>query len=180
MNPLYSTAHYLINTSCNSSPLINLKCEWTLNSLKSVIKIKMTQVWIDFKEPSGSDITFTFDVNKLLGFIYNRAEAKASSLLTCWGGAWFFRGEGGMRGFSGGGMRGFFGGPCVVFYDEIRSMSGRYASYWNVFLFPICVFILPLKAFHTSVYSSKGHIKSLNHWKVFKTVLKTFEGFVYS
>ena len=33
------------------------------------------------------------------------------------GGAWFFRG----------GMRGFF--------HEIRSMSGRYASYWNAFLF---------------------------------------------
>ena len=58
---------------------------------------------------------------------------------------------GGMRGCSGGG-----GGACVVFpggacmvspgghawfflggcigYDEIRSMSGRYASYWNAFL----------------------------------------------
>ena len=33
---------------------------------------------------------------------------------------------GGMRGCSGGGVRGFFG--------EIRSMSGRYASYWNAFL----------------------------------------------
>ena len=35
---------------------------------------------------------------------------------------------GGVRGCSGGrgGMRGFF--------DEIRSMSGRYASYWNAFL----------------------------------------------
>ena len=30
------------------------------------------------------------------------------------------------------------GGPCMG-YDEIRSMSGRYASYWNAFLF---VFIL--------------------------------------
>ena len=26
------------------------------------------------------------------------------------------------------------GGACVG-YDEIRSMSGRYASYWNAFLF---------------------------------------------
>ena len=34
------------------------------------------------------------------------------------------------------------GGACVVapgggvrgFFDEIRSMSGRYASYWNAFL----------------------------------------------
>ena len=47
-----------------------------------------------------------------------------------------------------GGVHGFFrGGPCVVFqgghacfffsffgYNEIRSMSGRYASYWNAFL----------------------------------------------
>ena len=39
------------------------------------------------------------------------------------------------------------GGACVVAgegacvgYDEIRSMSGRYASYWNAFLF-IPVFI---------------------------------------
>ena len=32
-----------------------------------------------------------------------------------------------------GGMRGCWGG-CVG-YDEILSMSGRYASYWNAFLF---------------------------------------------
>ena len=43
-----------------------------------------------------------------------------------------------------GGVRGCSGGACVValgggvrgFFDEIRSMSGRYASYWNAFLFP--------------------------------------------
>ena len=28
------------------------------------------------------------------------------------------------------------GGACIG-YDEIRSMSGRYASYWNAFLFII-------------------------------------------
>ena len=40
--------------------------------------------------------------------------------------------RGGMCGCSrGGGVRGFF--------DEIRSMSGRYASYWNAFLFKKCV-----------------------------------------
>ena len=58
----------------------------------------------------------------------------------CSGGhVWFFLG--GMHGFSRGGMHGFFWGACVVFsrgacigYDEIRSMSGRYASYWNAFL----------------------------------------------
>ena len=33
------------------------------------------------------------------------------------------------RGGGGGGVRGFF--------DEIRSMSGRYASYWNAFLFTV-------------------------------------------
>ena len=50
---------------------------------------------------------------------------------------------GGMRGFFRGGMHGFCWGACVVFfpggacigYDEIRSMSGRYASYWNAFLY---------------------------------------------
>ena len=54
------------------------------------------------------------------------------------GGAWFLGGHawffpGGMV-FSRGGMHGFSGGACVG-YDEIRSMSGRYASYWNAFLF---------------------------------------------
>ena len=35
----------------------------------------------------------------------------------------------------GGGMRGCSaGGEGGVGYDEIRSMSGRYASYWNAFL----------------------------------------------
>ena len=61
--------------------------------------------------------------------------------------AWFYLG--GMRGFIWGGMRGFIwggmcgfiwgvGGMCVFFsffgYNKIRSMSGRYASYWNAFL----------------------------------------------
>ena len=32
------------------------------------------------------------------------------------------------------GVHGSGGGPCIG-YDEIRSMSGRYASYWNAFLF---------------------------------------------
>ena len=80
-------------------------------------------------------------------------------------GGWFFLGgcvvfSGGVRGFSGGrawffgggGCVWFFGGACVVLsggeacvvffvfsgcigYNELRSMSGRYASYWNAFLF---------------------------------------------
>ena len=72
------------------------------------------------------------------------------------GHAWFHLG--GVRGFIWGacvvlfrgGVCGFIwgvcmvlfggGGACVVFsvffgYNEIRSMSGRYASYWNAFLF---------------------------------------------
>ena len=36
--------------------------------------------------------------------------------------------------FRGGGMCGFF---SFFGYNEIRSMSGRYASYWNAFLFMI-------------------------------------------
>ena len=66
-------------------------------------------------------------------------------------------GGGSMRGCSGGacmvargGMHGCSGGVCVAplgggvhgctggvrgFFHEIRSMSGRYASYWNAFLF---------------------------------------------
>ena len=40
---------------------------------------------------------------------------------------------GGVCGFCQGGVRGFSRGACVG-YDEIRSMSGRYASYWNAFL----------------------------------------------
>ena len=42
------------------------------------------------------------------------------------GHAWFYSGGGGMRGFFS-----FFG------YNEIRSMSWRYASYWNAFLYKI-------------------------------------------
>ena len=54
------------------------------------------------------------------------------------GHAWFYLG--GMCGFIqgacvvlfGGGMHGFF---SFFGYNEIRSISGRYASYWNAFLF---------------------------------------------
>ena len=91
-----------------------------------------------------------------------------------WGHAWFFLWGGacmvfslggaclvfswGMHGFFLGGMHGFWGGCVVVHgcwgvngcrgacigYDEIRSMSGRYASYWNAFLFNtslVCAFV---------------------------------------
>ena len=47
---------------------------------------------------------------------------------------------GGMHGFIWGGVHGFiWGGVHGLFsffgYNEIRSMSRRYASYWNAFLF---------------------------------------------
>ena len=70
---------------------------------------------------------------------------------------------GGMCGCSRGGVCGCFQGVCIVapgghvwlllggacvvapggvhgFFDEIRSMSGRYASYWNAFLFQLASF----------------------------------------
>ena len=68
------------------------------------------------------------------------------------GHAWFYSGGvhgfiqgacmvlfGGHVWFDLGGMRGFIWGACMVFFsffrcNEIRSMSGRYASYWNAFL----------------------------------------------
>ena len=79
----------------------------------------------------------------------------------CWGHAWLPGGHAGLQGecallgghaWLPGGVHGCGGhvwllGACVVAggmcgcrgacmgYDEIRSMSGRYASYWNAFLF---------------------------------------------
>ena len=59
------------------------------------------------------------------------------------GHAWFY--SGGMHGFIWGGMRGFPGGMRGFFsffrYNEIRSMSGRYASYWNAFLYNITLYL---------------------------------------
>ena len=56
-----------------------------------------------------------------------------------WGHAWFYsRGAcvvlflGGVCDLFRGGMRGFF---SFFRYNEIQSMSRRYASYWNAFLF---------------------------------------------
>ena len=64
------------------------------------------------------------------------------------GHVWFYSGGACMVLFRGcvvlfGGHAWFYsvgGGACMVFfsffgYNEIRSMSGRYASYWNAFLF---------------------------------------------
>ena len=68
--------------------------------------------------------------------------------------------QGGMHGFIWGGVRGFIQGACVVLfgggmhgffsffgYNEIRSMSRWYASYWNAFLFQIDLY--------TRMYSSR-------------------------
>ena len=49
------------------------------------------------------------------------------------GHAWFLLG--GHEWFFPGGACMFFSGGACVGYDEIRSMSGWYASYWNAFLY---------------------------------------------
>ena len=80
------------------------------------------------------------------GFIQGRGDVRGF----IWGGGcvWFYSGgmcgfiRGGMHGFIQGGMRGFIqGGMCGFFsffgYNEMRSMSGWYASYWNAFLFTL-------------------------------------------
>ena len=47
------------------------------------------------------------------------------------GHAWFYSGGRHAWFYSGGGVCGFF---SFYGYNEIRSMSGRYTSYWNAFL----------------------------------------------
>ena len=91
------------------------------------------------------------------------------------GHVWFF--PGGHAWFFPGGMHGFSGGVCVFFstehawffpgglcvrYDEIRSMSGRYASYWNAFLSKICIHLI-----QDWDFDRKYHIK----WKAFLSQL---------
>ena len=49
---------------------------------------------------------------------------------------WFFRE--GMCGFFAGGHACFFSRGACIGYDEIRSMSRQYASYWNAFLYFQC------------------------------------------
>ena len=73
------------------------------------------------------------------------------------GHAWFYSGAcvallGGMHGFIQGGMHGFIWGGMQGFfsffgYNEIRSMSGRYTSYWNAFLFLLFLFPCSLRCF---------------------------------
>ena len=94
----------------------------------------------------GTDHIFLRPANEVWGKVIF-SEACVKNFVR--GGAWLLGGRawlpGGMRGCWGG-MRGRWG-ACVVAgghawlprggcigYDEIRSMSGRYASYWNAFL----------------------------------------------
>ena len=65
---------------------------------------------------------------------------------------------GGMHGFIWGGMHGFIRGCVHGFssffgYNEMRSMSGQYASYWNAFLFfpAFGVFHVNLEPYRTRV-----------------------------
>ena len=52
------------------------------------------------------------------------------------GHAWFYSAGGACVVLFRGGMRGFF---SFSGYNEIRSMSGRYASYWNAFLWYVAI-----------------------------------------
>ena len=77
--------------------------------------------------------------------------------------------RGGMHGCSGGACMVLFGGACVVLfrggvcgffsffgYNEIQSMSGRYASYWNAFLFKVILQSLLLGIrFNIRMHSSR-------------------------
>ena len=72
-----------------------------------------------------------FYLGDVHGFIWGgmRGFIWAVCVVLFGGHAWFF--QGGMHGFSRGGMHSFV---SFFGYNEIRSMSGQYASYWNAFL----------------------------------------------
>ena len=85
----------------------------------------------------------------------------------CGGHAWLWGGVHGCRGHAWlqgvcvvvGGMHGCRG-VCVVAggafmgYDEIRSMSGRYASYWNAFLLIMHMYLLVLQVLICDIFSN--------------------------
>ena len=61
--------------------------------------------------------------------------AKGGGMHACSQGGMHACSQGGMHACSRGGMRACSGGACMFFFlNEVRSMSGRYASYWNAFL----------------------------------------------
>ena len=78
-----------------------------------------------------------------------------------WGVCGFIRG--GMHGFIRGGVHGF---SSFFGYNEIRSMSGRYASYWNAFLLALLAFLMFLDLY-TSRMSLNDH-KETNRFKTLK------------
>ena len=87
--------------------------------------------------------------------------------------------QGGVCAFFRGGMHGFFWGACMVFskgacigYDEIRSMSGWYASYWNAFLFNL--FFENYK--HVSIIHSSNNVIIWNHVQNFKKTWVVHDG----
>ena len=68
----------------------------------------------------------------------------------------------------GGGVHGCTGGACMVAPGggEIRSMSGRYASYWNAFLFsnvpmamgPFCLLFIDTMLNNNGGGGNNGHV----------------------
>ena len=72
-----------------------------------------------------------------------------------WGGMHGFI-QGGMHGFIQGGMHGFF---SFFRYNEIQSMSGQYASYWNAFLL---VHVVDTKALDKWVFWLPSELVHLN------------------
>ena len=84
-----------------------------------------------------------FYLGGMHGFIRGACMVLFRGVHGCSGGACMVA-WGGMCGCSQGGHAWLLWGACVValgrggvrgFFDEIRSMSGRYASHWNAFLF---------------------------------------------
>ena len=80
------------------------------------------------------------------------------------GHAWFYLGGRHAWFYSRGGVRGFF---SFFRYNEIRSMSGRYASYWNAFLYVFLVF-------HHSYLKQTALLKFLSNQKQFNKYETTF------
>ena len=89
------------------------------------------------------------------GFI----RAEGACMVLFGGHAWFYLG--GMRGFIWGGMCGFF---SFFGYNEIRSMGGRYASYWNAFLYELFWYYLQNMSIYTFVVCDENKIQIMSTW----------------
>ena len=68
-----------------------------------------------------------------------------------------------MRGFFWG-VHGFFWGECIG-YDEIWSMSGRYASYWNAFLLEIQFLVVVFEGTSLFKFSTFG-LPDFKHFNI--------------